>query len=191
MLITWPTDKKEVALITGDLAVLVPFLRAKCHAEWLDNLKCYGIPGSSVPVLAEELERIAYNYREQVSPSEKPAAPAPQPETTPLRPKPTTSPSPVEGAAGPTVSGVVETVQMGMTAKNAPTRQLKLGKTWYTCYTNTIFDFLDKAQGKDCEFFLDARKTVVGIKRIAKREFTEGKIPVIEMDESRSGDLFA
>jgi phage recombination protein Bet len=86
------------------------------------------------------------------------------------------------------VSGTIERVTAGMTSKNVPTRQIKLGKVWYTSYVNPIFEFLDKGLGRDSELYLDARKNVVGCKRIGKVEFdTDGRTPVVQQKDREAG----
>ena len=90
------------------------------------------------------------------------------------------------------VSGAIERTTSGMTHKNAPTRQVKIGKAWYSCFVNTIFEFLDKGVGKEAEVFVDKRKNIVGLKRVGKTQFdADGRTPVIQRkDQEAGGSLF-
>jgi len=96
-------------------------------------------------------------------------------------------------AAGPPaapvlISGAIERVTSGMTSRNSPTRQVKIGKTWYTSYVNTIFEFLDKGIGREAEVYLDARRNIVGLKRIHKTEFdADGRTPVVQRKDQEAG----
>jgi phage recombination protein Bet len=94
-------------------------------------------------------------------------------------------------AAATVIKGVIEKCNTGMTQRNAPTRQLKMGGFWYTSYVNPLFEYLDQHGGKECELFIDERKNIVGIKRIGARLFdTDGRTPIVNRDEPRGGNLF-
>ena len=83
------------------------------------------------------------------------------------------------------VTGNIVKVTCGMTNKNAPTRQVKVGMIWYSCYRNTIFVPIDKGVGREIEMFIDPRsKNIVGLKRIGKTEFdpSDGATPIVPLD---------
>ena len=98
--------------------------------------------------------------------------------------------------AGPTaapelVTGVIERITSGMTTKNNPTRQVKISGPWYTSYVNTIFAFLDKGVGKEAEVFINARRQIVGLKRIGRVEFdADGRTPCVQRNREPGPTLF-
>lgn len=86
------------------------------------------------------------------------------------------------------ITGTIERATTGMTSKNAPTRQVKIGKTWYTSYVNTIFEFLDKGVGREAEVYIDQRKNIVGLKRVGKTEFdADGRTPAVQRKDQEAG----
>ena len=55
----------------------------------------------------------------------------------------------------------------------------------------TIFEYLEQAPTKECEFYNDKRKKITGLKPIGAREFDEGaRTPIVQRDETRGADLF-
>lgn len=85
------------------------------------------------------------------------------------------------------VTGVIEKCNAGMTSTNKPTRQVKIGRTWYNCYRNTIFEFLDRGVGKQSTVFIDKRMTLVGLKNIGTMEFEDGHIPTVQQKNRTGG----
>ena len=116
--------------------------------------------------------------------------------TSGTKPAPAGSRNATTSGAGPTavpelVTGVIERITSGMTTKNNPTRQVKIGGPWYTSYVNTIFAFLDKGVGKEAEVFINARRQIVGLKRIGRVEFADdGRTPCVQRDREPGPTLF-
>lgn len=189
---------KEAAYIAGNgLAGLLEAIKAECFVQWLDQSKKWMITLDSIEKLKKLCATNNYKYLEiQDKPEQVPAAIPPQP--TPAAGKPAEEkkgkgpvtehePSPSAGHEVTVVSGFVERVDVGMTGKNAPVRQVKIGKAWHPCYSQTLHPFLDKAQGKECSLFVDGRKTIVGIKNIGKRQFdSDGRTPIVDVNEERT-----
>lgn len=98
------------------------------------------------------------------------------------------------GAAGPAtgpelVTGIITKVQMGMTSKNSPTRQVRITKTWHCCYSQSLFQFLDKGESKAVEAWVKGpKKDIVGLKRLGAIDFDEdGKTPIIRREDQEVG----
>jgi hypothetical protein len=153
----------------------------------LINTKCVFLDGwwhCTEPDLREiAQQQVALNFRIK-------GVPARAPDTGGKKEQPATKTAP---AARPQeqpelVTGTIERVTASMTAKNNPTRQVKIAKAWYTSYVNPLFDFLDKGVGKEAEMFVDARKNIVGLKRIGRQEFdADGRTPVVQRGEQEPG----
>jgi hypothetical protein len=210
-------------VVTGDLALILEYVMNDCLGHWSDEHKSWEIPASHLHVLAEVCENCGFQLHEVSVPAsaapEKPAAgsavrgsPQHEPEAQALSPsvspKTASEPTPAAGDHkeernranfASVVVGRVEKVTVGMTGKNAPTRQLKLagevGHIWYSCYSQSLFEFIDRKEfltPKGVEFYVDARKTIVGFKRIGDRQFdTDGRTPIVGVNEERkrTGEL--
>src|SRR5882672_3716094 len=93
-----------------------------------------------------------------------------------------------EAAAPVVVKCVIEKIVPGVTSKNSPMRDLKINGVWHRCYRNTLFEHLEKHGGKECQLFIDAKHTVVGIKRIGGQEFDEdGATPCVQRNREAGG----
>src|SRR6266478_6409804 len=86
-----------------------------------------------------------------------------------------------EAAAPVVVKGTLERITSGMTSKNSPTRQAKIGSSWFTSYVNPIFKYLDEGLGREVEVWIDARKNLVGLKKVGKIQFdSDGRTPIVQ-----------
>ena len=180
------TDKAS-PIVRGDLTgdILESF-KKHCNPTWGKD-EWWHVTPDKVQVIREMAA--AYNYEfAEVFPAEK-LPPNTQRGADKLPPGKKKERKP---PAQPTlVKGTLERVSSGMTQKNSPTRQVKIGGFWYTSYVNPIFDSLDRGLGKDSELWVDERKNIVGIKRIGSRMFdTDGRTPIVNRDEPRGGNLF-
>jgi hypothetical protein len=180
------TDKAS-PIVRGDLtgAILESF-KKHCKPTWGKD-DWWHITPDKAQIVREMCA--AYNYEfVEVFPAEKlpPNTQRGAGKTPPTKKKESKPP------AEPTVvKGVIEKCNTGMTSKNNPTRQLKLGGFWYTSYVNPLFQYLDQHGGMECELWIDERKNIVGIKRIGSRNFdTDGRTPIVNRDEPRGGNLF-
>jgi hypothetical protein len=159
-------------IVTGDVDPVLPMIQHYC--TWSDFWHCTPDKLREMAQLQVKLKfRLEISYVKASG-----AKGASSPKTT------TPAGSPAGSAAEPElVKGVIERVTSGMTSKNNPTRQVKIGKAWHTCYVNTIFNFLDKGVGKESQVYLDARKNIVGLKCIGKVEFdVDGRTPCVSRD---------
>jgi len=180
------TDKAS-PIVRGDLtgAILDSF-KKHCNPTWGKD-DWWHIAPTATQTLKEMCA--AYNYEfVEVFPAEK-LPPNTQRGTDKLPPS---KKKPAKPPVEPTlVKGTLERVSSGMTQKNSPTRQVKIGGFWFTSYVNPIFDSLDRGLGKDSELWVDERKNIVGIKRIGSRMFdADGRTPIVDRDEPRGGNLF-
>lgn len=200
VIVTWPSDSSEVAHIGGDITELVPTLREFEGASWLDVSRTWAVVVTEMPKFAEIARKLGYEVKASGPQTQRPEKAAGQQAPSASRASAAVEPAgPQRGketAAGPAVSivsGTIEKVTQSITHQGRAQRHVKIGKVWYACYhEDSLFQFLDdKATlGKDSELYIDSRKTIVGIKRIGKREFTEGRFPVIDVNEERTGKLF-
>jgi phage recombination protein Bet len=170
---------KNSPIVRGDIGDVLEPLKKHCKMTWSGDW--WHVLPSDVQTIREMCA--AYNYQfSEVFPGTQKGSAVPPPkkkaETKDL-------------GTFEVVTGVMDRVTTGMTSKNAPTRQVQIQKKWYTCYRNTIFNFLDKGLGKNSALYIDARKNIVGIKRIGLREFMEdGLTPIVRTEEDRGGNLF-
>lgn len=185
--------EKDMAYLGGDgLGQLLDTIKSECFVQWLPQSKRNVIVVDDFQKLKDLCAAKNYRFVEiQDKPEQVPAeSPAMTPsagsrsQETERKAGPQQSPAP---SAGPTiVSGHVDKVDVGMTTRNSPVRQVKLGKIFYACYSQTLHPFIDKAVGKDCSFYIDGRKNIVGIKNIGPREFdSDGRTPLIDVNEER------
>ncbi len=93
-----------------------------------------------------------------------------------------------EAAAPVVVKGTLERITSGMTSKNSPTRQAKIGSSWFTSYVNPIFKYLDEGLGREVEVWIDARKNLVGLKKVGKIQFdSDGRTPIVQQRDREAG----
>lgn len=91
-------------------------------------------------------------------------------------------------ASGPQlVNGTIHRTIMGMTRNNVPKLSVKMNNVWYECYVNSIFEFMSSATGQVAEVYLDKHKAIVGLKRVGRQEFEDGKIPVVQNKDREAG----
>jgi hypothetical protein len=171
---------KNSPIVRGDLdEPVMNSLRKNCKLSRREDW--YHVLPSDVQTIREMCA--AYNYQfVEVFPGTQKGSAVPPPKKKAAG---------TETIVNETVKGTIERVTSGMTGNNAPTRQVKIGGSWYTSFKNTIFEFLDKGLGKDAELWLDKRKNIVGCKRIGSREFdVDGKTPIVHRNEEKGASLF-
>lgn len=171
---------KNSPIVRGDLENVLDVIKKHCKCSWGADSWWHVLP-TDVQTLREMCRAYHFEFIEIFPHTQKGSTVKPPEKKKPAAPAETT-----------VIAGTLERVTAGMTSKNAPTRQVKLASgAWYTCYRNTIFDFLDKGLGKEAELYLDNRKNIVGVKRIAGRQFMEdGVTPIVDSNEPRGGSLF-
>jgi hypothetical protein len=67
------------------------------------------------------------------------------------------------------------------------------GDRWYSLFDRDLFEYVSKAKGKSGEFYFTQHGeyyNILGFKTLAGREFESGKIPVVQRNEERGGQLF-
>jgi len=204
VLVTFYPDKKEIAFLSGDAKDLLPFFEKVCPLMWFDTRNAYAVAEVFLAELHAICEKHGYEWSESSVPppsgarspsasvsgtvpaASKRAASPPQGQTQPPAGKPHTERE---------VSGTVKDVKSGITSqKKIPYMDVQLSGSWYKCYNRDLFEFFGAAKGQEATIVVNERQTIVGIRRIAAREFdVDGKTPVVQLNEERprnTGELF-
>lgn len=187
--VDWSEDAKS-PILRGDLADLIEDLQKHFVMEWKGDW-WHVLPGD-VPAIKAGVVRRGYAFHE-VFPA-KSSAPQRHDGSGKTTAKRGDGGKAESGAVVPAVVvGTIEKVNMGMTGKNTPTREVKIGKTWHKCFSQTLHEFLDGKHGKiigiEGEFYISGPyKNLVGFKRIGNQMFDEdGKTPCIQKDREAGG----
>jgi len=164
-------DKSDPAdpIIRGDLAEILALLQDKCPSmEWR---------GDWWHIAPEDLDTVLTIIdlcNERIpQPAERFKVVTVQPPAATKQP-----PKKKRGAGEPAertlVAGVLIRCDAAMVREGTtPTRQVKINASFYPCYRNTLFPFLDKATGKNVEVWTDKRHQIIGLKKVAAIEFDE------------------
>jgi hypothetical protein len=192
---TW--KDAHVVHLSGDGLgqALLNFKSADLFMTWLEEKAVWAMVGDAVPQAREICNKLNIGFTEialQVSSEakERPLAPgrdgggaeAEQHRTTPY------SAPPAE-----IINGAEERVT---SKRKIPVLSVNVSGAWVSCWDKKLWEFLKLAKGKECELIYqtkDDKKSIVGIKRIGTRTFTDGYVPDIQMGEDRpttTGELF-
>lgn len=188
--VDWTNEKEPI--VRGDLSDLLPTMQKHFGMAHYDDW--WHIVPKDVIRLKELCKVSNYEFREIVPTK---SSPNPQRQAGAKATARGAAPKDASVSAAPAVvKGVIQKVNAAMTQNNVPTRQVQIDKTWHTCFSQTLHEFLDGKHGKvigvEGEFYISGPyKNLVGFKRIGKRTFAEdGKTPEVQRSEERGGSLF-
>lgn len=197
--VEWDWTNEASPVIRGDVQEPIEVAKSSCHFSWGKDEFWHGEPRDFEPFAAVckklNYELIVITPKKDSTAKKASSAPKePQKATEDSSQKKSASAgggsnvrvSPSSAADVTIVTGTIEKCNAAMTSTNKPTRQVKIGRVWYNCYRNTIFEFLDRGVGKQSTVYVDKRHSLVGLKNIGSMEFEDGHIPVVQQ-KSRSG----
>jgi hypothetical protein len=197
IIVTWPNPPDGVAMVSGDLARILPVVQEAMVCQWLESKKGYAVPGTEVCTLHDIVLARGYEYEEvSAAPVASPCATPPK-EAAAEKPARTTEPRDTSAAPLPAVpsAGVIKSAKPGKTGRTgAQYMDVTIGGYTYNCYNKDLHGFFSAGVGQEAEVILDKRRQIVGIVRIGKRKFSEGKYPEIDVNEPRTSatkDLFS
>jgi hypothetical protein len=195
--VDWTADRKS-PIVRGDIAEILPIMQKYCKLVWREDWWHCEI--TDVETLRQMAEQFSYKFV-QILPNDPPPPPK-QKRTSSAAPKEQAEERPAPAgekkerpkAAEPVlVKGVIENHVEKMTRKNQPMMSVLLktdkGKVWYSVFDNDLFPFISKAKGREGEFFTTEGNypTIKGFKTLAGKEFTDGKVPVIQRSAQEAG----
>lgn len=95
---------------------------------------------------------------------------------------------------GAVITAVIKKVSSVTKGAKSKFIQVLLNGVWHYCFNPDLFDYLGQGLNLEAELYVNDRKppTIEGIKRIGTREFVDGKVPAIQVNEERPkpGNLF-
>jgi phage recombination protein Bet len=179
-------------IIRGDIEGTLPMIEYHCYRKrdwWRCNLE-------NLQKMQGLQEKFAFKLT--VLPAPSPSGAKGAPATKATKPPAGTGRSQAGPPAEPEVLvATIESHTEKMTAKKQPMMSVLLktaeGKVWFSVFDNDLFPFISKAKGRQGEFIVKRGNypSIVGFVKLAGREFTDGKVPVIQRDrEAGTPGLF-
>lgn len=197
-------------IVRGDVGELLELMQKHCTMEWRDDW--WHCKPKDVETITAMCEQLSFKLElilpkvpsDAAMPEGKPAAQRRSAE----RPKPPSTP-----AAEPTITGKIQTVIEKMTkgSPGDPEKGIKPrastpymsvllktedGDKWCNVFDRDLFEHISRGKGKEGTFFYTPPRdpkfgpNLVGIVRIGNREFENGKLPVIQMNDDRGKSLY-
>lgn len=182
-------DLTGTGLVTGDLEDICEELKKLLLVQWKDG--AFYVFMKDVMELEKfcREKQYAFELRDEraSSPTGSHGGPTPGEEGTrgKGRSRPPNEPAPA--AVESVVKGVVQSVVEKTTKKNVYVNvllKMEGRSQWFSCWHRSLFEALNKAKDKECEFFVEVVKdfyNIAGIKRIGTQEW-DGKLPVVQID---------
>jgi phage recombination protein Bet len=185
----WDSDSSEAAHVRGTaLSQMIPYVQKDCLGVWLDKAKSWVIPSTHVHVLEEICAKLGVTFQEFTQDPGKLTTAAPTGTAAPPD-----TPRPPAGADQLSPSAPAHGVLNYAKPEYTANKQIKCLKVNWNGLVVAVFDqklwpFLQEGADKklDAELILaDNKRSIVGIKRIGTRTFTEGHVPEIELRADR------